>query len=124
MILVICYNQSVILFNDSYGLYSANISEKEMNYFTCPDLSLNRPIQELNIIQAAFRCSCVGAGVPLVFVLSKETNHGICDSFVIIAVKSVCNGKTRPVWKTPLEKDDDRLLENIAISQRLKIGWV
>ena len=51
----------------------------------------NRPLQELNKVKSAFQCSCVEAGVPFVFVLSIETNNGICDSF--IAVTSVCNGK-------------------------------
>ena len=54
--------------------------------------------------------------------LSKETNNGICDSF--IAVTSVCNGKTHSIWKAPLEKDGDGLLEKIPISKRLKIDWV
>ena len=93
-----------------------------MNYFTCRDLSLNRPIQELNKVQSAFQCSCVSVGVPFLLVLSMKTNNGICDSF--IAVTSVGDGKTHSIWKTPLEKDDYRLLEKIPISQRLKIGWV
>ena len=105
-------------FQDSYGLYS-NILKNEMIFFKRRDLLLNRPLQELNKVKSAFQCSCVEAGVPFVFVLSIETNNGICDSFIVVT--SVCNGKTYPIWKTPLEKDGDRLSEKIQISKQM--GW-
>ena len=120
VVVIVVLSQPIsYLFQDSYGLYSTNILKNEMIFFKRRDLLLNRPLQELNKVKSAFQCSCVEAGVPFVFVLSIETNNGICDSFIVVT--SVCNGKTYPIWKTPLEKDGDRLSEKIQISKQM--GW-